>query len=163
MEEFKRLTYKQRKAIYLLIACEQSEEEVAEHLGITVGRLKGWQRKPSFAAKLEEKFKQLELIDSKYRVKQNKQILKAVYEELQRRIADGYSLRKMKFGDLSSLIRAFSHETRLDTPDDVTSKTKVEYHILDELSDRFENRKSFYPELKLVELPSVKNKEGKVA
>jgi hypothetical protein len=155
------LSYKQRKAIQYLIAFDKNLEETINMLGIHPKTMKRWFAQEKFIAYLEERLQAVELVDAKYRAKRNKQIVGAVYKEIIKRIAEG-KLQKMSLQQLISAAKVFSHEIRVDTPGDVTSKSKVEHHVLDELASRYEDSKaSSPPKLSLVEPPSRKGKKKK--
>jgi len=158
-----KLKYKHRKAIYLLIACDQQEDEVAEYLGVSTNTIKGWMKRPEFIEALEVKFQQLEKHDAKYRAKHNKQIVSAIIGEIQRRIAEGSSLKRMKFESLVKVLQAMTYETRLDSGE-ATSSKKIEHSIIDELSKRYSQANSApekaKPALRLVEPPIKETANG---
>lgn len=152
----KKLTWKQRKAIQILVSGGQSEQEVADYLGVHVKTIKRWQAEPLFAETLEQRFRDLEQIDAEYRAKMNKHIVRAVYGEIAKRLSEGKTLKKVSLQKLTALARAFSHEIRVDTPGDVTSRSRVEHSVLEEIGERFKEKekdKTRKPDLSLVEPP----------
>ena len=163
MSKKKELTFKQRKAIYLLISCNQDEEEVADYLGISLGTLRKWQKEKHFAEKLEQRFQELELVDSSFRKKQNQQLMKAVYEEIHKRVVTGAGFHKTNIKTLVNFIKTLSYELRLDTSGEYTAKNKTE-HVMDDIIDRYEkNEVTRKTNLRLIEPPTRSKKEKKYA
>jgi len=136
-----RLSYKQRKAISLLVVGEQNEEEVAEYLGISKSTLRGWMKQEKFASLLEHRIQALENADSKYRTKMSKHVVNAVYEEIAKRIAEGQTLQRLSFMKLMSAVKMFSNETRIDSGE-ATSRSEVQHSLLEEISNRYKARES---------------------
>ena len=150
----KKLTWKQRKAIQLLVSGGQSEREVAEYLGVHYKTIRRWSAEPQFAKRLEERFCELEKIDAEYRAKMNKHIVRSVYGEIVKRLSEGKTLKKISLQKLATLARAFNHEIRVDTPGDVTSRSRVEHSVLEEIGERYKKQdKDKKPDLKLIEPP----------
>lgn len=153
-----RLKLKQRKAIYLLVACQQEIDSVAITLGVKPGTVRGWMKKPSFQAKLEEAMKRLEDHDAKKRRStSNKMITDKIYEEVHRRVINGRDLKDISFLSLIRVMKEMNFETRLDAGEatDHTKKT----HSLDDLIARYKDSRSKdydKPELRLVQQPAKK-------
>jgi hypothetical protein len=150
----RRLTWKQRKAIQLLVSGGQSDREVAEYLNVHIKTIRRWMHEKLFAKVLEERFQELEVIDAKYRAKMNKHIVRQVYGEIIKRLSEGQTLKKVSLNKLMTIARNFNHEIRVDTPGDVTSKSRVEHSVLEDLGERYKKHKDKgKPELTLVEPP----------
>ena len=98
----KRSGFKKRRAIYLLAACQMDEGRVAQELGVKRSTVMRWLRDPDFANRLEAHIDRIEFHDSRYRAQQGKMISGALYDEINRRIVDGESLKNVSLPVLVS-------------------------------------------------------------
>ena len=154
-------TWKQRKAIKLLVSGATNEEQVCEILCISKKTIQRWLAEPYFKEALEARFLAVEKVDAKYRAQVNKQIIESVYTEIIKRISEGKTLKKLSLQKLLSIAKAFNHEIRIDTPGDVTSRSRVEHSTIDDLSERYKKQDpDSKPKLSLVEPPREKKEEA---
>jgi len=163
----KRNKFKKRRAIYLLVACQQDEKNVARELCISNATLSKWMKEPEFIEEYEKSMQRLEKHDSEYRAKQNKIISNKMYEEIHRRIATTAELKELPLSTLINKVINLNHEIRVDTPGDVTSRGEVKHkhELMDTLMDKYnqyqENIKNNSGHLHLVELPEKKDEDDK--
>jgi len=160
------LKLQQRKAIYLLVACQMDEAVVAKHVGVSVRTIKRWLKHPKFRALVEEVYERLEDQDAKkHRQFANKLIAKTMYDEIFKRLVAGKDVENMSLGALLRTVRDVNFENRLDDGQ-ATDRTEHK-HVLDDLMGRFAQLQEAgpakeevegRPELKLIEAPIKKEK-----
>lgn len=135
------LTVKQKKAV-ILLAEGYSPGEVADELGITLHSVRSWQKHNElFKQELDRRIEENTQINAEHRRKKMQSSLSALYREVSRRIANE-ELAELKDKDLFRVIVWIQNELRIDTPEDVTSKTEHRHRRLEDLQDRYKKSQS---------------------
>lgn len=156
------LSYKQRQAIHLIVAQCKSASELAEILEVSPVTIKRWMKEPKFIKLLEKKMRKVEKFSVKERLKHNKIITSEIYKEIQKRLIDERNIKQMSLQQLFRAVASMSHEVRIDTPGDVTVKTKIEGNDIDDITTRFavKKKKDKKKALSLVTPPKEKKNVG---
>jgi hypothetical protein len=155
----KRNGFKKRRAIYLLVACQQDEKVAAREIGIKLKTLQKWMKEENFKEEYEKAMQRIEAFDAKYRAKQNKLLATKIYNELHRRVSCASELHELPVPSLIRIARELNQEVRIDTPGDVTSRGEVthKHQTQDELIAKYKeqenNSSNQKPPLRLVEPP----------
>lgn len=165
-KKFKRNGFKKRRAIYLLVACQQDVENVARELDIKKRTLQKWINDSEFAEEIEKSMSKIELYDSKTRLRHNSVVVNKIWDEIHKKLGTTKGISDLSVTSLLNMAKSINHEIRLDTPGDATSKsTHTHTHeVMDDLMGRYKEHVSEHDQgsLRLVEMPE-KTKKKEVA
>lgn len=135
------LTVAQKKAI-LLLADGMKEREVSDLVKVSEFTVKDWQKNNElFKEQLNKTIEEVTAIDSTWRKQRGQLLLMSLYKEVNKRIAEEKFI-ELSAKDLVKSIALVQHELRLDTPEDVTSKSESRHRTLDDLKNRYKESNS---------------------
>lgn len=130
------LSYKQRKAAFLLAAYKWSKKKVANEVGISCKKLNEWLDTEAFNFEIDDNIRKLSGVDREYRLDRTKKALPFLYEELLRRLAiDDEEIKDVPLKDIIKMISSITNEIRTDTPGEANQK--VGHFALGNLSKRY--------------------------
>lgn len=136
MDKHNMLSYKQRKAAFLLAAYKWSKKKVASEVGVSCQKLNEWLETEPFNEEIDENVRKLSGVDREYRLDRTKKALPFLYDELLRRVAiDDEEIKDVPLKDIIKMISAITNEIRTDTPGEANQK--VGHFALGNLSKRY--------------------------